>query len=57
VLRAHPWLWTRFPDGDLAAMPDRLLWELWIHTRAEQAEAARAVAGELAGVMVRVMGR
>lgn len=57
MLRAHPMLWRTYPDGDLSAMPDRLLWELWTHTRAEQAEAARTVAGELAGVMVKVMAR
>lgn len=47
MLRTHPLLWARYPDGDLAAMPERVLWELYSHARAERVEMARLVADEI----------
>jgi hypothetical protein len=56
VLRAHPALWNAYPDGDLSGMPARLLWELFMHARAEQTDAAREHARELAVVLAKMGG-
>lgn len=53
VLRTHPALWARYPDGDLAAMPARVLRELFAHAQAERAEMARMVGSEVAVALLK----
>lgn len=54
MLRAHPVLWMSYPDGDLSPVPERTLWELWLHLQAERADANRALAREIAAAMAKL---